>query len=73
LDELRPVGAEALGELTRYKATLERADRKIEFPIWGEDMPDEMVALVTAKEAAKELPSADRFSSASFGFLGSLF
>jgi hypothetical protein len=45
---LRPAGAEVLGELTRYKAILQGADRKVEFPLWGEDMPDETLALVTA-------------------------
>ncbi len=55
------IGAAVLGELTRYKATLQGAHRKIEFPLWGEDMPDETVALVTAKEAAKALPKFEQF------------
>jgi len=59
--ELRPVGAEVLGELTRHKATLEGANRKIEFPMWGEEMPNETVALVVAKEAATGLPKFEKF------------
>ena len=50
-----------LGELTPYKVTLEGADRKIHFAMWGENMPDERVALVAAKEALKQLPKFEQF------------
>jgi cytochrome c556 len=50
-----------LGELTTYKATLERDNQKIEFPLWAEEMPDETVTLYIAKETAKKLPKFEKF------------
>jgi len=61
VEEFQPATAEVLGELTRYKATLQGPERKLEFPMWGENMPDETIALVTAKELAKPSVKFERF------------
>lgn len=61
LHELRPAETEVLGQLTTYKATLERDNQKIEFPLWAEQMPDETAALYIAKETARGLPKFEKF------------
>lgn len=71
-------GKELFGETTAYRATLERGRRKIEIPIWGDEMPSETAILFTAAQTARtkidfgqyckdnKLDPADRSSKRTF-------
>jgi hypothetical protein len=41
IQQLMPSSARQLGELTVYRATLEREDNKVAFPVWDEEMPSD--------------------------------
>jgi hypothetical protein len=54
LDVFWPTHPKLVEETTGYRATLERGHKRLEFPLWAEDMPDESIVLYMAGYLAAE-------------------